>query len=89
MRLKGTKFQIKVWNALKKIPKGKTKTYKEIAQIIGNPKAATAVGNACKANPRPIIIPCHRVIKSNGDLGGYSGSGALERKKKLIDFEKN
>ena len=58
-------------------------------KIIGNPKAARAVGNACKANPRPIIIPCHRVIKSNGDLGGYSGSGGLERKKKLIDFEKN
>ena len=87
--LKGTNFQIKVWNELKKIPKGKTKTYKEIAIKIGFPKAARAVGNACRKNPYPIKIPCHRVIKSNGTLGGYLGSSDFIRKKKLLDRERS
>tara|TARA_B100001123_G_C15177729_1_gene974055 strand:+ start:660 stop:950 length:291 start_codon:yes stop_codon:yes gene_type:complete len=87
--LKGTNFQIKVWNELKKIPKGKTKTYKEIAIKIGFPKAARAVGNACRKNPYPIKIPCHRVIKSNGTLGGYLGYADFIRKKKLLDRERS
>ena len=87
-KLKGTNFQIKVWKELKKIPIGKTKTYKEIAIILGKPKAARAVANACKKNPYPIIIPCHRVIRSDGSLGGYSGNGGKKRKEKLLELEK-
>ena len=89
IKLKGTDFQIKVWNELKKIPKGKIKTYKEIAEIIGHPNAARAVGNACKKNPYPIKIPCHRVIRSDGSLGGYLGSIYFKRRKrKLLEKEK-
>ena len=88
IKLQGTEFQIKVWSELKKIPAGKTKTYKEIAIILGNPKAARAVANACKKNPYPIIIPCHRVIRSDGSLGGYSGNGGKKRKEKLLELEK-
>ena len=73
---------------IKKIPAGKTKTYKEIATIIGHPKAARAVGNACKRNPYPINIPCHRVTKSDGSLGGYSAPGGINKKKQLLKFEK-
>ena len=87
MNLKGTKFQIKVWNYLKKIPKGEVRTYLQVAKAIGKPKAHRAVANAIAKNPVPIIIPCHRVIKSNGELGGYSGGSIL--KKKLIKFENN
>ena len=72
MKLKGTKFQKKVWNYLKTIPKGKVKTYKEVANAIGMPKAARAVANACGKNPYAPKIPCHRVIRSDGGLGGYS-----------------
>ena len=75
--LKGTKFQIMVWNELKKIPEGEVRTYKEIAVAIGKPKSARAVANACGKNPRPIEIPCHRVIRSDGHLGGYSGKGGF------------
>ena len=89
MKLKGTKFQIKVWNELKKIPRGKTKTYKEIAVALGNPKAARAVANACGKNPYPITIPCHRVVRSDGGLGGYSGKGGVETKRQLLENEKN
>tara|TARA_Y100000310_G_scaffold249231_1_gene255259 strand:- start:324 stop:629 length:306 start_codon:yes stop_codon:yes gene_type:complete len=88
IKLQGTEFQIKVWSELKKIPAGKTKTYKEIATIIGHPKAARAVANACKRNPYPINIPCHRVIKSDGRLGGYSAPGGINKKKQLLKFEK-
>lgn len=69
----GTPFQQAVWNALKKIPRGKTRTYGEIAAVIGRPKAVRAVGTACGANPLPVFIPCHRVTAKNG-LGGF-GSG--------------
>ena len=65
-------FTEKVWNEIKKIPKGKTKTYKEIAIAIGKPKAYRAVANACAKNKDPKNIPCHRVIKSDGTFGGYS-----------------
>ena len=89
MKLEGTEFQIRVWNELKKIPKGETRTYKEIAELIGKPTAARAVANACGKNPYPITIPCHRVIRSDGGLGGYSGEGGVEKKKLLLKNEEN
>ena len=85
--LKGTKFQLKVWNYLKKIPKGKIKTYKEIAFAIKKPKASRAVANACGANPYPIKIPCHRAVRSDGKVGGYSGNGGVNKKKELLKKE--
>jgi methylated-DNA-[protein]-cysteine S-methyltransferase len=87
MILKGTKFQIKVWNEISKIPKGKVKTYKELAKLIKKPKATRAVANACGKNPYPIKIPCHRVIRSDGTLGGYSGKGGIARKRNLLKKE--
>ena len=86
-KLIGTDFQIKVWNAISKIPKGKVKTYKELARSIRKPKASRAVANACGKNPLPIIIPCHRVIRSDGRLGGYSGKGGIKTKRKLLRSE--
>jgi methylated-DNA-[protein]-cysteine S-methyltransferase len=83
---KGTPFQKKVWLALEKIPYGQTRSYKEIAQAIGHPKAFRAVGNANGQNSIPLIIPCHRVIESNGGLGGF-GHG-IQVKRRLLDFEK-
>ena len=85
--LKGTKFQIMVWNELKKIPKGEVRSYKEIALAIGKPNSARAVANACGKYPRPIEIPCHRVIRSDGHLGGYSGKGGSSTKRKLLKKE--
>ena len=70
MKLKGTKFQLKVWNYLKKIPRGKVKTYSEVAKSIGKPLAVRAVANAIGKNPLAPQIPCHRVIRSDGSLGG-------------------
>ena len=87
MILKGTKFQIKVWKFLKKIPKGKVKTYKQVAIGIKKPKSARAVANACGKNPYAPQIPCHRVIRSDGGLGGYSGKGGVKTKKKLLKLE--
>ena len=81
---KGTKFQIKVWKYLLKIPKGKVKTYKQVAIAINRPKSARAVANACGKNPNLIKIPCHRVIRSDGKLGGYSGEGGVKTKKNLL-----
>ncbi len=86
-KLIGTDFQIKVWNAISKIPKGKVKTYKELARSIRKPKASRAVANACGKNPFPIKIPCHRVIRSDGKLGGYSGEGGIKTKRKLLRSE--
>ena len=88
MNLKGTKFQIKVWNYLKKIPKGETRTYLQVAKSIGKPKAHRAVANAVGKNPYPPKIPCHRVIRSDGSLGGYSGTGGIRTKLKLLRSEK-
>ncbi len=82
----GTEFQKKVWNELLNIPYGETRTYKEIAEAIGHPKAYRAVGMANNKNPIPIIIPCHRVIGSNGKLIGYGGG--IHIKEKLLDLEK-
>ena len=79
-----TDFQKLVWAEIHKIPYGSTITYKEIAIKIGKPRAARAVANACGKNPKPIFRPCHRVICSNGDMGGYSGPGGVEAKKKLL-----
>ncbi len=87
MRLKGTRFQVKIWKFLKKIPPGKVMTYKEIAVFLNMPNAARAVANACAKNPYPPSIPCHRVIRSDGKLGGYSGPGGLKTKKKLLKKE--
>jgi methylated-DNA-[protein]-cysteine S-methyltransferase len=87
MNLKGTKFQLKVWSYLKKIPKGKVKTYKQVAIGINSPKSARAVANACARNPYAPKIPCHRVIRSDGSLGGYSGKGGLKTKKIMLKRE--
>ena len=87
MNLKGTKFQLKVWSYLKKIPRGKVKTYSQIAKAIGKPLAARAVANAIGKNPCPPKIPCHRVIRSDGCLGGYSGKGGIRTKKLLLKKE--
>ena len=86
--MKGTKFQLKVWKYLKTIPKGKVKTYKQVDIGIKRPKSARAVANACATNPYAPKIPCHRWIRSDGDLGGYSGRGGIKQKLKLLKSEK-
>ena len=83
-KLKGTAFQKKVWKALLQVPKGKTITYKELAKKINKPRAIRAVANAVGANPMIIVIPCHRVIRSDGTLGGYSGAGGIKTKRALL-----
>lgn len=81
----GTEFQHKVWNELIKIPYGETRTYKEIAEKIGNPKAARAIGMANNKNPILMMIPCHRVVGKNKSLVGYAGG--LEMKERLLEIE--
>ena len=83
--INGTTFQKQVWNALLKIPYGKTISYMEVATLIARPKAARAVGTACGKNNIPIIIPCHRVLATNNKLGGFSGG--LNIKKQLLKLE--
>ena len=87
MIIKGTKFQVKVWKYLKSIPKGKVKTYKQVAEAINKPKSARAVANACAKNPYAPKVPCHRVIRSDGKLGGFSAPGGLKAKKILLKKE--
>jgi len=82
----GTEFQMKVWGALQAIPYGSTRSYSDVAESIGRPRAVRAVANACGDNPVPLIIPCHRVIRSDGSLGGY-GLG-IHRKRLLLAREK-
>jgi AraC family transcriptional regulator of adaptative response/methylated-DNA-[protein]-cysteine methyltransferase len=82
----GTEFQLSVWNALKRIPAGKTTTYALIAEAIGRSKAVRAVGTAIGANPIAFLIPCHRVIRTDGRLGGYRWG--LECKTKMLEWEK-
>lgn len=82
----GNEFSHNVWDSLREIAYGTTRSYKEIAEVIGNPKACRAVGIANKRNLIPLIIPCHRVIKNNGDIGGYSAG--IELKKELLAIEK-
>ena len=84
--INGTEFQKKVWKELAKIPYGETRTYKEIAVAVGNPKASRAVGMANNKNPIAIIVPCHRVIGSDGKLVGYAGG--LDMKRALLTLEK-
>lgn len=84
--LRGTEFQVRVWNELLSIPSGETRTYGELAADLGNPKASRAVGLANGKNPIGIIVPCHRVVGSTGDLTGYGGG--LARKRWLLDFER-
>ncbi len=79
-----TPFQKKVYQALLKIPKGQVRTYAQVAQMIGKPKAARAVGQALKRNRWAPAIPCHRVVASDGTLGGYSGPGGLSAKHRLL-----
>lgn len=86
IKLEGTDFQKKVWRELLKISWGETVSYREIAIRIGRPKAVRAVANAIGQNKIPIIIPCHRVIRTDGQLGGYSGGVRLKRR--LLEFEK-
>jgi methylated-DNA-[protein]-cysteine S-methyltransferase len=83
--LEGTDFQKRVWNALRKISYGETISYKQLAEMIGSPKAVRAVGAANGANPIPIIIPCHRVIGNDGSLTGFGGG--LTLKKQLLELE--
>lgn len=85
-RLSGTEFQLSVWRELLKIPYGETRTYREIAAAVGNSKAARAVGTSLNKNPLHIIIPCHRVIGTDGSLTGYAGG--LGIKEKLLDTER-
>ena len=81
----GTEFEKKVWNTLKKIPYGETRTYKWLAEEIGKPHAFRAVGNALGKNPIPIIFPCHRVIEADGSIGGYSSG--VDIKRRLLELE--
>ena len=87
MKLKGTKFQVKVWTFLRKIPRGSVVTYSQVAKAVGKPLAVRAVANAIGKNPYPIKIPCHRVIRADGSLGGYSANGGVKMKKKLLKKE--
>ena len=87
MKLVGTTFQLTVWNYLRQIPKGTVKTYSQIANDTGKPLAVRAVANAIGKNPHPPKIPCHRVIRSDGSLGGYSGKGGVKTKKMLLKKE--
>jgi len=87
LSLRGTDFQMKVWNALQKIPYGKTVSYGELAALIGKPKACRAAGMANNRNPIPIIVPCHRVIGRDGSLTGYAGG--LELKRDLLELEES
>ncbi|MFQ5863485.1 MAG: methylated-DNA--[protein]-cysteine S-methyltransferase [Candidatus Brocadiales bacterium] len=83
----GTSFEQAVWRGIRKIPYGQTRSYGHLAQTIGRPGAARAVGRACGKNPLPPIIPCHRVVGSRGGLVGYSGRGGISLKKKLLEME--
>ncbi len=84
--VRATAFQARVWQALRQIPRGETRTYAEVAQAIGQPTAVRAVARACASNPVAIAVPCHRVIGSNGALTGYRWG--VERKKKLLGMER-
>lgn len=84
--IEGTAYQKKVWQALIDIPYGETRTYGDIAAVVGNPRAARAVGGANHANPIPIVVPCHRVIGKNGKLTGFGGG--LDKKEALLALER-
>lgn len=82
---KGTEFDKKVWLTLKEIPYGETRTYKWLAEKIGKPSACRAVGKALSRNPLPIVLPCHRIIESDGTIGGYSSG--IDIKRRLLEIE--
>ncbi len=82
-----TNFQKKILQTVRKIPYGETRSYKKVAEEAGYPRAYRAVGNTMRNNPLPLILPCHRIIKSNGMLGGFSGKEGVAFKKKMIDLE--
>jgi AraC family transcriptional regulator of adaptative response/methylated-DNA-[protein]-cysteine methyltransferase len=84
--IRGTVFQRKVWDELRRIPRGETRTYRDIARAVGAPAAVRAVGSACGANPVALAVPCHRAVRTDGGLGGYAWG--LARKKKLLALEK-
>ena len=84
--IRGTVFQRRVWDELRRIPRGETRTYSEIARAIGAPDAVRAVGSACGANPVALVVPCHRAVRTDGGLGGYAWG--LARKKRLLALEK-
>lgn len=83
--LVGTPFQLKVWKALRRIPFGRTSSYGQIAKMVGHPGASRAIGGACGANPIPLFVPCHRVLASDGRLGGFGGGLAM--KEQLLSNE--
>ena len=87
MKLKGTEFQLKVWAYLRKIPRGSVRTYSQVAKDIGKPLGIRAVANAIGKNPYAPKIPCHRVIRSDGSMGGYSGKGGVKIKRFLLKKE--
>ena len=87
MKLMGTEFQLKVWAYLRKIPHGTVKTYSQVAKAIGKPLAARAVANAIGKNPYAPKIPCHRVIRSDGSMGGNTGKGGIKKKRFLLKKE--
>lgn len=82
----GTGFQAEVWDAVSKIPYGSTSTYSDIAEMIGRSSSYRAVGTACRLNPVPIIVPCHRVVRADSDMGGYAGGSNMKRT--LISLER-
>ena len=82
---KGSAFEHSVWDAIARIPFGKTRTYLELARDAGNPRAARAAGGACGRNPLPVFVPCHRVVRSGGALGGFAGG--LDLKRSLLGIE--
>jgi AraC family transcriptional regulator of adaptative response/methylated-DNA-[protein]-cysteine methyltransferase len=84
--IRGTVFQRRVWDELRRIPRGETRTYRDIARAIGFPAAVRAVGSACGANPVALAVPCHRALRTDGGLGGYAWG--LARKRKLLSLEK-
>jgi methylated-DNA-[protein]-cysteine S-methyltransferase len=83
--MRGTDFEKKIWSCIKDIPFGETKTYKWVAEKVGNPSATRAVGQALSKNPVPIVLPCHRVIESDGSIGGYSSGVNIKRR--LLEME--
>ena len=83
----GTPFQQRVWHILTEIPFGGTLSYGAVAEKLGAPRAVRAVARACGANPVPVLIPCHRVVGGNGGLGGYSGDGGVQTKRRLLALE--
>lgn len=85
--VQGTQFQVRVWKELAKIEKGQVTSYQDIAKKIGNPKAVRAVGSAVGANPVSLIIPCHRVLRKNGELGGYRWGVEIKQKVLLVEKE--